>query len=473
MSRRLRSLVSTSFPSIFSASNHFHRSKNEPNLTKFVTSSTSQSSLLGVHGDTNHFVTSNTDFRSFSASSRNAVNLSSAPRNSAAKRTGSRAFQKQFSEIVGMIRRNENNFERELNLIGVSLSVASITQIFQVLNKEKVPALRFFNWVRDSRPDLRRSCNICSLVIENLGRLNDFESMTSILNGFKEEHICLTPNAFRFLPELMLDKDSLSNSVTQVVRILSKVGGSCEASGVRSLIELFSGLGSLEMARFVMQITEANTSYYNIMIREMCRKCDLEGARGLLEEMRLAGCEPDITSFNFVLSILCKRGENVEVLLREMENMGCYSPDEITFEMLVLQSCKVGRFDVALGIVDKMLSLGIEPRLSTHAAIVKGYFGSQRYEEAHNYVVGSSLEYKPSINAVYSLLAGLHLKNGDAVHALNIVSEMIGKGLIPHFRVYKELLGYLRRSGKTDLAEDLKIKLSTLSSQTTTETGDL
>lgn len=388
------------------------------------------------------------------------------------KRKGAKPLRVEFSEVFDMIRRNESSLECELNLSEVRLTVAYITRIFEALNYEKVSALRFFNWVRDSKPGLRRNSDICSLMIDNFGRLNDYESMTCILNEFREEQICLTKNAFRFLPDLMLNKDSLMNSVTEAVKILKGVGGSCGATGVRSLIELFSSLGLLEMARFVMQLTEKNASYYNIMIREKCRKHDLEGARGLLNEMRQAGCEPNITSYNLVLSILYKIGESAEVLLREMKDMGC-SPDETTFEILVLQSCKHGHFDFALGIVDKMLSFGLEPRLTTHAAIVKGYFASQRYEEAHKYVVDSSLKHRQSSNVLYSLLARLYLNKDDTVNALNIISEMIEKGLRPHFRVYNELLGCLQRSGGADLARDLEIKFSRLCSQTTTETGDL
>lgn len=404
-------------------------------------------------------------FRLFSASSS-----SNEPSNPGVERIKSKSFGNKALRIFHLIKRGGNDLESELNRVNVSLSIPSITQILQLLNSEKVSALRFFNWVRDSSPSLSRNYDICSLVVDNCGRLSDYESLTRTLNEFNLKGICLTPNAFRFVPESGSTKDSLKDSVIEVVDMLDGVGGTCRTSGVRSLIEMFSRLGSFEMAKFVMQITETNTSYYNVMIRETCRQCDLESSRALLDEMKQVGCRPNITSYNLVLSNMCKNDESAEDLLKEIQEMDC-SPDEITFEILISHSCKLGQFDFALELLDKMMLWGLIPRLTTHAAFVKGYFKLHRYEEARKYVDYSSATHRYSSNVVYSLLAELYLKEGNEADAASILSEMVDKGLRPSFRVFVRLLKGLRRSGRDDESRDLEKRFFCLSPQTITETG--
>ncbi|KAL5559859.1 hypothetical protein UlMin_036070 [Ulmus minor] len=378
------------------------------------------------------------------------------------------AFRKQVLDVVEMIRRNENGLESRLNSINVSLS--DITLVFRVLNCENVSALRLFDWIRVSRPDFSRNFDICSLVIDNCGRLSDYQTMLGILKSFRPKHICLTKMAFGFLLDSIENKALVIDSVKKVVKTLNEVGGSCRTSGVRSLIEVFSCSDLFEMAEFVMKITERNTSYYNIMIKEKCRKCDIKGARAILDRMREVGCEPDIKGCNLVLSYMCKNGESPEVLLDEMKAMK-FTPDELTFEILIVYSCKFGRFEFALDFLDKMVSWGLEPRLTTHAAFIKGYFNLNRFEEAHKYVVDSSLKHKYSSNVTYSLLANLHLKTGNPIAAMNILSELIGIGLRPSFQVFVRVLKSLRKLDRNDLAEELENRLSSLSSQTSGEAG--
>ncbi|PON68336.1 Tetratricopeptide-like helical domain containing protein [Parasponia andersonii] len=408
-------------------------------------------------------------FRPFSAWPGNGVSPSGAlrVRNPSVERVRSKAFWKKAWEIVDLIKRGENDLESKLKQVNVSLRKDYVIQVLHLLSSEKVSALRFFNWIRDSRPGLCRNYDICSLVIDNCGRIYDYESMICTFNEFNRGGICLTQNAFRFLPELASNEVYLRESVSQVAEILNAVGGTCRTSGVRSLIEMFSSLSSLEMAKFVIRITETKTAYYNIMIRETCRECDLEGSKALVREMRRVGCEPNITSYNLVISNICKNGESALDFLKEMD---C-SPDEMTFEIIISSSCKVGHFDFALELLDRMILRGLEPRLTTHAAFVSNYFKLQRYEEAHKYVINASFKHRNTSNLVYSLLAGLYLNEGNLASALSIFSEMIGRGLRPSYRVYTRLLKGLQRSGRDDEARELEMRFSSLSPQTITKTG--
>ncbi|KAG2714105.1 hypothetical protein I3843_03G013200 [Carya illinoinensis] len=381
------------------------------------------------------------------------------------------AIRKEVLEMIAVIMRDENDLEFKLDSMNLSLSISLVTEIFRVLSWERVSALRFFAWIRSSRPDLCCNSDVCSLVIHNCGWLDDYKAMLCILNDYKLKRICLTKMAFGFLPVFVSNKDSIMHSVRRVVEVLNEVGGSCRTSGVHSLIEMLSSLGSFEMAKFVMEITERKTGYYNILIKEKCWRCDFEGAKEILDEMRQMGCDPIVNTYNYLLSSLCRSDKTDEAcqLLEEMQERNCL-PNPLTFEIFIYHSCRLGKFDLAIEFLDRMISNGLEPRLTTHAAFIKAYFNSLRYEEAHKYVVDSSVKHRCSSNSLYSLLASLHRKKGNVVVALNIILEMITEGLRPNFAVYMRVLKHLQKSGRDDLARDLKSRFSGLSLPSSTET---
>ncbi|XVF30177.1 hypothetical protein REPUB_Repub16aG0034700 [Reevesia pubescens] len=307
---------------------------------------------------------------------------------SAASSSGLDASAKQISEIINFIRSGENNLESKLDGMNVSLSEASLNSIFRVLNCQKISALRLFNWIRKSHPEFYHNSDICSLVIDNCGRLDDFDSMFNLLNDFRLHGICLNQKAFGYLPAIVSSKASTEKSICKVVEVLNEIGGSCGVSGIHALIEMFCVLGSFQMAKYVIANTGKRLSNYNILIRGMCRVGDFQEAREILDGMIKVGCNPNSQPFNYVLSCLCKNDKTAEAgqLLEQMLRSSC-PPDALTFEVYICYLCKLGKLDMAFEWFDGMVSRGIEPRASTHAAFIKGYFKLKQYHKAYKYVV--------------------------------------------------------------------------------------
>ncbi|KAA8547387.1 hypothetical protein F0562_003749 [Nyssa sinensis] len=378
---------------------------------------------------------------------------------------------KQISEIIEFIRRGGDDLELKLNSIGASLSVESVSGIFEVLNFERVSGLRLFNWVRDRNQKLYYNANFCSLIIANCGWLDDYETMICLLNDFKSQRICLTEKAFGFLPVLGSSEDLVMESIRRVIEVLNEVGGSCLGSGIWALIKMLCRLDLFEMAKFVMGTTKRKVSHYNILVLEKCRKCQFEDARDLLEEMRQFGCDPNVRSYNYLLSSLCKNDRTVQAcsVLEEMKEKGC-PLDALTFEIFIYFSCRLGKLDEANQFFDQMVSRGLEPRLTTHAAFIKGFFRSRQYEEAYKYVADLALKSKRSSNVIYSLLASLHQKEGDLNIARNILIEMMEKGLRPNFSVYMRILKRLDKTGRGYLARDLDRRFRRLRLESSTVT---
>lgn len=366
------------------------------------------------------------------------------------------ATAKQVSEIIDLLRGGENDLSSKLNGKNVTLSIPLCVKIFQAFSCERVSALRFFDWLVASHPEFCHDSHLCSLVIDNCGRLENYEVMVPILKEFNLKCVRLEQKAFGFLLDSSLHKASLKESTKKVMSVLNDVGGSCQTSGIWSLIEMFCVSGSFDIAEFVIGTAGRKVKHYNVLIREFCRRRDCERAWKLLKGMKQNGCAPNITSYNMVISCLCTNGKFAEATqLLEAIEKDYGLPDASTCDIFINFLCKRGHFDLALEFLDRMTGRGIEPCIASNAAIIKAYFRSKKYEEAHKFVVDSVTKQRYSSNANYSLLAALHLKKGNVLQASKILHEMMDKGLKPNFRVCMSVSKHLEKSNTKAMQSEL------------------
>lgn len=370
-----------------------------------------------------------------------------------------------------LVRSGSDDLRSRLDALDVRLPVSCLARILFSMNAEKIPALEFFDWVRASLPEHARNPDICSLAVDNCGRLCDYSAMIALLKEFSLKGLSLNRKAFGFLNVLASSKTSVKDSIRNIVDILKEVNGSCLVSGVLGLIEMFSSSGSVDMVKYVIQITEQKVTHYNILVREMCRRCDFQGVKGLFFEMRQSGCCPNESTYNYFISSLCRNNRITEArgMLEEMQRSGC-PPNALTFEILICYYLRKTReVDSALELLDQMVMMGIEPRLSTNAAFIKAYFNSKQHEEAYKFVISSWLQ--SPINVRYTLLAHLYQREGNLVEAQKVLVEMMEKGLRPSSSVYKRVLRHLVRSGETDLAQELSQRFARLIMQFNSDAG--
>ncbi|BAT77532.1 hypothetical protein LR48_Vigan04g249000 [Vigna angularis] len=366
------------------------------------------------------------------------------------------ATSEQVSQIIALIREDGDDLVTKLNSMNVSLSDASVVDIFQILARDRVSALQFFDWLKVSDPDICCDPDIGSLFVNNCGLLWNFEAMVPVLRGFSLKRVFLGIKAFGFLLDLGLDKTSSMKCVKKIMTVFNEVGGVYQSFGVQLLIEMFGLSGSFEIAEFVIRTSGRKMKNYHVLMKIMCKRGDCKRVGDLVEEMERSNCDMNASTYNLLLSCLCKSGKIDEAwqVLEGMEkNYGL--TDVHSFGILINTFCKRHQFDLVLKLLDKMTVKGIEPSILTHAAIIKSYFESGKYEEAHVYVIGSADKLCYSSNANYSLLATLHLNNGNVLLASKVLSEMMDKGLKPNFSAYKKIKTHLEKKAEKDLSMEL------------------
>lgn len=374
------------------------------------------------------------------------------------------ASHQQVRDILGMIRRKDNDLESKVRSMNVSLNLKMCSRFFEELNNQKRDALAVCDWIRYAHPSCRN--DVHSMVIDNLGRLGNYDAMARVLSEFAKKKVHLVPLAFEFVSLSPLKEAT----VMKVVDVLKAVEEPTRGSGLCSLIKMFSAVGSFEMAELVMQLSERKATFYKIMVVEKCGKGDFEGAADLVEVMRKHGLKPEAKIYNYVLSTLCKHDKSAEAdaLFEEMLEREC-APDPITYEIFVCHSCKAGNFDLARKLLDRMNAQGIEPRVSMHAVILKGYFNLKRFEEAYEYVM--ACDRYICFPAICSTLARLYVKADNVIVAHNLLLELIDRGLRPDQSVYTNVFRRLIDTGRTALAEDLRSRLSSIGSKSTMGAG--
>ncbi|XP_076916371.1 pentatricopeptide repeat-containing protein At2g18520, mitochondrial-like [Bidens hawaiensis] len=151
-------------------------------------------------------------------------------------------------------------------------------------------------------------------------------------------------------------------SVSSVVNVLGEVGGSVRSSGVHALISMLCGSDCFELADYVIEITEKKAGYYAVLVREKLKRGCIEQACDVIKRMRVQGCEPDTKIYNYVLGSLCKNNKLNEALtlLEEMKRTNV-ELDEITFEMFISSSCRLGNMEVAKESFEQLVNTGRGP----------------------------------------------------------------------------------------------------------------
>lgn len=373
----------------------------------------------------------------------------------------------RIEEILELIERGETDMELKLNKMHPTLSVVLVGKIIGILNDRHVSALRFFDWIRNTQLQFIPNSEIYNLIIDNCGRIGDYESMFLLLSKLSAKRHCLTEKAFGFLTVCSSARDRILDSVESAVETLNRVRGSCRSSGIYALIKTLCAMNYFDGVVFVMEETARKTSYYNVLVAAKCRNGDFQEALDLFDEMRRFGCDPNTKSYNYLLGSLSKKGRIAEVceLIEVMEKLG-YLPDSVTFEIVIVHACRIGSIDFAIEFLYHMMSEGLEPRITTHAVFIKGYFWSGRVDDAYKYVVDMIGKDKYSANMNYSLLASLFHRSGRVIEARDVLIEMTEKGLKPNFPVYMRVMKDLFKLGKGDLVAGLKANFSRFHSST-------
>lgn len=148
-------------------------------------------------------------------------------------------------------------------------------------------------------------------------------------------------------------------------------GGRGTGSRGKSLTE---GSGSASDGESAAKELQATVRSYNLLLNAWCEEGNVEEARAVLRNMRLAGVAPDAVSYNTLLKAYGKQGrpEECDRVLSEMVN-AYVRPNERTFGLIVRALCDTGKVMDAERVVGRMKLYGVAPNVVVYNTVMKGY----------------------------------------------------------------------------------------------------
>lgn len=104
--------------------------------------------------------------------------------------------------------------------------------------------------------------------------------------------------------------------------------------------------------------------------------------------MKQLGVNPDVTAYNYLLTMFCFSGEMEKAaeVVEMIEGEGMEA-DSRTYDALVLGCCKVGRVEGAVAVMRRMVEEGVPFLYSTHFHVISALLKMGFYGKAVEFVV--------------------------------------------------------------------------------------
>ncbi|MBA0735040.1 hypothetical protein Gogos_018922, partial [Gossypium gossypioides] len=119
-----------------------------------------------------------------------------------------------------------------------------------------------------------------------------------------------------------------------------------------------------------------DTTAYNVVIRLLCEKGDMDMAHKLMKEIGLIDLYPDMMTYFAMIKGFCNAGRLEEAceLFQAMKGQG-FSPNAVTYSVLLEGICKYRSTEKALELLGEMEKAGgnCSPNVITYTSVIKSF----------------------------------------------------------------------------------------------------
>ncbi|KAJ0818012.1 putative tetratricopeptide-like helical domain superfamily [Helianthus annuus] len=241
--------------------------------------------------------------------------------------------------------------------------------------------------------------------------LSCYRTLVNYLVHRDESKLC-----FRVCGDMLDMGMAEKETYEKVVRVLCRVGNVLES---RNLIKKAYVYG----IKPSLLLLDAIASGY-------CEKKDYDDLMSLFIEM---DCFPDVTVGNKIIHSICQDlgVKKAFEFLNEFERLG-YTPDAITFGILIGWSCKEGHLKNALFYLSNVLSRGLKPHKNSYNAIISAVFKHGMWNHANDIVLEMEDEGVTLDTSTFRVLLAGYCYNRRFDEVKVIVEKMAQKGSIEH-----------------------------------------
>ncbi|XP_043703627.1 pentatricopeptide repeat-containing protein At5g15280, mitochondrial [Telopea speciosissima] len=280
-------------------------------------------------------------------------------------------------------------------------------------------------------------CNseILSATLEGYAKVWDLENSILMYNEMRSRGLIPSSSCYRVLLANLVRMNKTDLAFRVYKDMVESGFGPCgvEETTFELLVRLLCKDEKIQEARnLVRKFTALGVQPGRLVINEIakgyCVKKDFEDLLSFLSEMK---CLPDAPICNKIMYSLCRNfgAEEAYLFMQDLNYLG-FSPDEITFGILIGWSCRVGKLKDVFFYLSDLFSRSLRPDIHSYNAIISGLFKKGMWKHARD-ILDEMLErgITPNATTFRVLLAG-YCKARLFDEAKAIIREMVNHKLI-------------------------------------------
>ncbi|XP_027336393.1 pentatricopeptide repeat-containing protein PNM1, mitochondrial-like [Abrus precatorius] len=323
--------------------------------------------------------------------------------------------------------------------------------------------LGFHQWLA-SNPKFSHTDDTLSYFVDYFGRRKDFKATHEVLAGGGAGPKTLAAGIDRLV------RAGRPNQAIQFFERMERdYGLKRDRGSQRVVVEKLCSKGFASHAeKMVKDLAKEffpDEPTCDLLINGWCVNGKLDEARRLAGEMYRGGFELGVGAYNSMLDCafkLCREKNpflvhsEVEKVLVEMDYRGVPRNVE-TFNVLIMNFCKIRKTEDALGLFHRMAEWGCYPNETTFIVLIKSLYQAARLEEGDEMIdrmksagYGRFLD-KKAYYQFLKILCGIERVD----HALRVFGMMKGDGCEPGVITYDLLMGKLGAHNRVDKANAL------------------
>ncbi|KAJ0230922.1 Pentatricopeptide repeat-containing protein [Hirschfeldia incana] len=341
------------------------------------------------------------------------------------------------------------NLRNEVKSLIPHLGHREISRVLLRFQSDATRALSFFNWVKS---DLGKTPNV-----------NNYCLLLHVLAWSKK-----FPLAMQFLCELI---ELNVKEEEDVFSVLVSATEECNWDPVvfDMLVKAYLKLGLVEEAFSVFRKVIAfgcpvSVVTCNHLLNGLLKLDLIDDCWRVYRVMCRVGIHPNAHTFNVLTNVVCNGSSFCQVneFLEKMEEEEGFEPDLVTYNTLVSGYCKRGRLKEAFYLYKIMYRRRVVPDLVTYTSLIKGLCREGRVREAHqtfHRMVDRGIK---ADCVAYNTLVYAYCKEGMMEQAKRLLHEMLGSGVVPDRFTCKVIVEGFVKGGRLLAAVNFVVELTRL-----------
>ncbi|CAK9324589.1 unnamed protein product [Citrullus colocynthis] len=312
---------------------------------------------------------------------------------------------------------------------GIRPGVDDLDQLLYILCKRKhvAHAQQFFDKIKNG---FNPSVKTYSILTRGWGDVGDSNNAQKVFDEMRERGCLIDVLAYNSLLEALC-KAGKRDEAYKMFQEMGSSGVDPDAGTYSIFIRSSCQENDLHTVYRVLERMKRHNLFpnvftYNCVIKKLCKDQKLEEAYQLLDEMIERGVTPDTWSYNTIQAYHCDHSEvnSALNLIKRMDRDKCV-PDRHTYNMVLKLLVRVGRFDRANEVWERMGERGFYPSVSTYAVMIHGFCKKKwKLEEACKYFETMIDEGIPPYISTVELLRNRLLGIGFKDHVEILVDKM-------------------------------------------------